>query len=32
MKGRKVASGVYMVNVATPDGEKGVVTKIAIVR
>lgn len=31
-KGREVASGVYMVNVATPEGEKGIVTKIAIVR
>ncbi|TGX84083.1 hypothetical protein E5358_00125 [Palleniella muris] len=32
MKGRKVASGIYMVNAATPEGEKGIVTKIAIVR
>ena len=31
-RGRKVASGVYMVSVATPEGEKGIVTKIAIVR
>ncbi|MGI6243720.1 MAG: Por secretion system protein [Prevotella sp.] len=30
--GRPVASGVYMVEVATPEGEKGVVCKIAIVR
>ncbi|MBM6992272.1 MAG: Por secretion system protein [Prevotella sp.] len=29
--GRRVASGVYMVEVATADGEKGVVCKIAIV-
>ncbi|MCM1078115.1 MAG: hypothetical protein NC344_02060 [Bacteroidales bacterium] len=31
-QGHKVASGVYMVNAATPEGEKGIVTKIAIVR
>lgn len=30
--GKPVASGVYMVLVATPDGDKGVVCKIAIVR
>lgn len=32
LNGKKVASGVYMVNVATRDGNEGVVTKIAIVR
>ena len=32
MKGKKVASGVYMVNVATAEGESGIVTKISIVR
>lgn len=32
MKGRSVASGVYMVNITTPAGEKCGVTKIAIVR
>lgn len=31
-KGRRVASGVYMVHTATSNGEKGVVCKIAIVR
>lgn len=30
--GKRVASGVYMVNVAKSDGSSGVVTKIAIVR
>lgn len=30
--GRRVASGVYMVEVATAEGEKGVVCKVAIVR
>lgn len=30
--GRRVASGVYMVEVATQEGEKGVVCKVAIVR
>ena len=30
--GRPVASGVYMVQVATQEGEKGVVCKVAIVR
>lgn len=30
--GKRVASGVYMVEVATAEGEKGVVCKIAIVR
>lgn len=32
MKGRKVSSGVYMIETATSDGNKGVVCKIAIVR
>ena len=31
MQGRRVASGIYMVATATNTGEKGVVTKIAIV-
>lgn len=31
-KGRRVASGVYMVATATSKGEKGIVCKIAIVR
>ena len=31
-KGRRVASGVYMVATATKDGKKGTVCKIAIVR
>lgn len=31
-EGRRVTSGVYMVEVATAEGEKGVVCKIAIVR
>ena len=31
-KGRKVASGIYMVETATSDGSKGTVCKIAIVR
>ena len=31
-EGKRVASGIYMVEVATSDGEKGVVCKIAIVR
>ncbi|MFC2774023.1 MAG: FlgD immunoglobulin-like domain containing protein, partial [Segatella oris] len=30
--GQRVASGIYMVEVATQDGHKGVVCKIAIVR
>lgn len=30
--GKRVASGIYMVAVATADGEKGVVCKIAIIR
>jgi flagellar hook assembly protein FlgD len=30
--GKKVASGVYMGNVATAEGESGIVTKISIVR
>ena len=29
--GKRVASGVYMVEVATSEGEKGVVCKIAII-
>lgn len=32
LKGRKVASGVYMVLAATAGGDKGVVCKVAIVR
>ena len=32
MNGYPVASGMYMVEVATHDGERGVVCKIAIVR
>lgn len=32
LKGRRVASGVYMVMATTEDGKKGVVTKVAIVR
>lgn len=31
-KGKKVASGVYMVEIATSEGEKGTVCKIAIIR
>lgn len=31
-KGRRVASGVYMVETATSDGSKGTVCKIAVVR
>ncbi|MDY4644100.1 T9SS type A sorting domain-containing protein, partial [Prevotella sp.] len=31
LKGKRVASGVYMVETATQDGGKGVVCKIAIV-
>ena len=31
-KGRRVASGVYMVATATSDGQKGTVCKIAVVR
>lgn len=31
-RGERVASGVYMVNVAKQNGEAGVVTKIAVVR
>lgn len=30
--GNRVASGVYMVNATTEDGEKGIVTKVAVVR
>lgn len=32
LKGRRVASGVYMVQTATAEGKKGTVCKIAIVR
>lgn len=32
LKGRKVVSGIYMVETATESGEKGTVCKIAIVR
>lgn len=32
LKGKKVASGIYMVETATSDGSKGTVCKIAIVR
>ncbi len=32
LKGKKVASGIYMVEIATQTGEKGTVCKIAIVR
>ena len=32
LKGRKVASGIYMVETATEEGEKGTVCKIAIIR
>ena len=31
-KGKKVASGIYMVETATSNGEKGTVCKIAIIR
>lgn len=31
-KGKKVAGGIYMVETATKDGEKGIVCKIAIIR
>ena len=30
--GQPVSSGVYLVLASTPDGSKGVVTKIAVVR
>ena len=30
--GKRVASGVYLVNTSTADGKKGTVCKIAIVR
>ena len=30
--GQRVASGIYMVEVATQNGQKGVVCKIAIIR
>ena len=32
LKGRKVASGIYMVETATSDGDQGTVCKIAIIR
>lgn len=32
LKGRRVASGIYMVEIATSNGEKGTVCKIAIIR
>lgn len=32
LEGKKVASGIYMVQTATSDGEKGTVCKIAIIR
>lgn len=32
LKGKKVASGIYMVETATSNGEKGTVCKIAIIR
>lgn len=32
LEGNRVASGVYMVNVSTSEGESGVVTKVAIIR
>lgn len=32
LKGKKVTSGIYMVETATNDGEKGIVCKIAIIR
>ena len=32
LNGNRVASGIYMVNIAKADGTKGVVTKIAVVR
>ena len=32
LKGRRVASGIYMVETATSNGEKGTVCKIAIIR
>lgn len=32
LNGERVASGVYMVLVATPDGKSGIATKIAVVR
>lgn len=31
-KGKKVASGIYMVETATSDGSKGIVCKIAIIK
>lgn len=31
LNGKRVASGVYMVEIATSEGDKGVVCKIAIV-
>ena len=32
LKGRKVSSGIYMVETATSEGERGVVCKIAIIK
>ena len=32
LRGRRVASGVYMIMAATEDGKKGVVSKVAVVR
>ena len=32
LKGKKVASGIYMVEIANENGEKGTVSKIAIIR
>ena len=32
MDGEKVASGVYMIQVAKEDGSKGIVAKVAIIR
>ena len=32
LNGKKVASGIYMVETATESGEKGIVCKIAIIR
>ena len=31
LKGKRVASGIYMVEAATEDGSKGTVCKIAVV-
>ena len=32
LDGKRVASGVYLVNTATQNGDSGTVTKIAIIR